>query len=297
MKNRERNRYFQIAAGLVLTAAFFLPWVNWQQQPVRGMDLPSGTFFSISESRFRLANPFPQLAFSFHIFWLIPLLAITSALLSWRRQRNSWPALIAGMLALALLMVFYLFSSTLCDLGVDKSALRMVRPAAALSVLAAAGIILSSDPLKSRFWKGLFLILGPLMALGAYKYGEARVMNETFTVTSELKPDHVTNATELLREFLANDSLANARYREKIITVSGIITQVNRNADSTTTLQLAEPSGSYLIFDFEPAQYRILSALKAGDSVSLKGSCSGSIFSEILGTTAISFKRSTLIKK
>ena len=129
MKSRERNRILQIAAGLILAVAFFLPWMRWQQQPVRGLDLPTGTFFSISESRFRLANPFPQLDFSFHVFWLIPLLSLTSVVLSWRRQRNSWPALTAGMLALAQLTVFYLFSATLCDLGVDSSALRMVRPA------------------------------------------------------------------------------------------------------------------------------------------------------------------------
>ena len=35
-------------------------------------------------------------------------------------------------------------------------------------------------------------------------------------------------------------------------------------------------------------------AIKAGDVISLKGVCSGSIFSEILGTTSVTFKRATL---
>ena len=37
--------------------------------------------------------------------------------------------------------------------------------------------------------------------------------------------------------------------------------------------------------------------LKEGDPVSLKGSCSGGVLSEILGTESITFKRSSINKK
>ncbi|MEQ1677440.1 MAG: hypothetical protein ABL876_12105, partial [Chitinophagaceae bacterium] len=55
----------------------------------------------------------------------------------------------------------------------------------------------------------------------------------------------------------------------------------------------ADSTGSYAIFSFEKSMYEKAKAVQQGDQVSLKGVCSGSIYSEILGTTAISFKRAT----
>jgi hypothetical protein len=139
--------------------------------------------------------------------------------------------------------------------------------------------------------------LGPVLAFAAFKFGEKKVMAETYISTDNVKADYTISATELLNEFIKDDSAANARYREKIITVNGNVSQLERTSDSTTNIRFDDPAGSYIVFSFDKEQYEDVMDIKPGDPVSLKGSCSGSIYSQILETTAISFKRSTLNKK
>lgn len=82
-----------------------------------------------------------------------------------------------------------------------------------------------------------------------------------------------------------------------MIQVKGDASSVDLLADSTSTIKFADSIGSYAIFSLEKDQFDKVKKLKPGDPVSLKGVCSGSIFSEILGTTSISFKRATFIKQ
>jgi hypothetical protein len=54
-------------------------------------------------------------------------------------------------------------------------------------------------------------------------------------------------------------------------------------------------SGSYLIFAFQKQHLDEARLLKPPDIVTIKGSCSDGIYSQILGTYFVSFKRSTLV--
>lgn len=283
--------------GVLLLTGFFLPWVSWNGVKVSGYDLPAGNFFSISEANFKLGNPFPQFDFTFYVFWMVPVLVIVTAFLLLKNKRASLAAFAAGALALSMVMVYYLFSNTLVDLGVGKSAVSMLQPAIYLTIVAATGFILTAIPPQQWLKKAFWLLIGPVLAFTAYKMGEKYVLSETFTQTEELKADYTVNALDLVREFLANDSAANTKYREKILVVEGTPTQVALSGDSTTTVQFADSTGSYVAFSFEKDNYELARGIQAGTPVSLKGSCSGSIYSEILGTTAISFKRATINKK
>lgn len=280
-------------AGLALLGTYFLPWVQWDATAVTGDALPRGTFFAVSESQFKLGNPFPQLAFTFYSFWLVPALTLAALYFGIRRPGFGWAAWLAGALTAAQLTVYYLFSNTLADLGVKTQ----LSPA--FFGAAAAAVILSVSAtrrLKILPSVGLLILL-PLLTWGGFKWGEKYVMNETFAGSETVKADYTVNATDLISEFLASDSAANRKYREKMIVVNGTVTQTERQADSTTVIQLADSTGSYIAFSFEPFLLPQVQGIKAGDAVSLKGSCSGSIYSEILGTTVIQFKRSTLNKQ
>jgi hypothetical protein len=291
------TKLIHLVTGLVLLICFFLPWVKWQTIKVSGYDLSVGSFFQIAETNFKLGNPFPQFAFTFYVFWLIPLLAILTFIFIWQNKKSALTAFVAGAIALAQITVYYLFTNTLVDLGVGQSAFAMMQPAAFIAAIAAIVFILTSLPLNSWLKKFAWIIIGPVLAFASYKMGEKYVMSETFTNTTDIKADFTVNATDLIREFAVNDTAANYKYREKILVVNGKTTQVERLSDSTTTIQFADATGSYIAFSFEKTQYEEVKEIKAGDEVSLKGSCSGSIFSEILGTTSITFKRSTLNKK
>ena len=290
-------KWLHLGSGLILLISYFLPWVKWQAINVNGYDLAAGNFFQLSETNFKLGNPFPQFAFTFYVFWLIPLLVVLTLVFVWQNKKSAFPAFVAGALTLSQITVFYLFTNTLVDLGIGQSAIAMMQPAAFLAAIAAIIFILSAVPFNKGLKKFAWIVIGPVLAFAAYKMGEKFVMSETFTNTTDIKADYTVNATDLIREFTLDDTTANNKYREKILIVNGKTTQVERLSDSTTTIQFADSTGSYIAFSFEKEQYEEVKEIKTGDEVSLKGSCSGSIYSEILGTTAITFKRSTINKK
>ena len=154
---------------------------------------------------------------------------------------------------------------------------------------------MNSQTPKKKSWLKRFLIgaIILLLAGGAiYWY----VATEKFADTADRKAAYTVNALDFIREFQQNDSAANEKYADRIVTVSGIVSEVEA-ADTTINIKFIEPvSGSYAIFAFQEQHLNEARAIKAGDHIAIKGSCSGGIYSEILGTQSITFKRCALTK-
>ncbi len=287
----------QILFAVLVLASFFLPWVNWDGNLISGYSMPVGDFFGTSETKFGLANPFPQFNFAFNIFWLVPLLAVLVIAFVLVKKKAALLSFIAGALSLSLVTVYILFTNTLLDLGVGKELTAMLKPAIYLQALGAAGLILTAFPVKNVGAKIVWLVLGPLLAFGSYKMGERYIMNETHTATENVKAEFTVNAPDLIKEFLANDTVTNKKYFDKTMVVNGNTSAINVLADSTSTIKFEDSTGSYIIFSLDKEYYKESKNIKAGDIISLKGSCSGSDYSMILDSTSINFKRVTLNKK
>ena len=296
IKNSGNNKWLHFAFGIVMLISFFLPWVAWEGIAVSGYSLPSGNFFALAESKFGLGNPFPQYNFSLLVFWLIPVLIVLAVALLLLKKKSALFVFIAGTLSLALITVFILFTKTLLSLGVGKSVFSMLKPGIVLHGLAAIGFIFSvpaSGSLKKAGW----LLAGPVFALASFLFIEKYLEKETHTNTGEVNIDYTISSSELIKEFSLNDTAANKKYLNKVLVVNGAASSVETAADSTSTIKFADSTGSYAIFSLEKSELSVIKNIKAGNEVSLKGVCSGSIFSEILGTTSISFKRAILNKK
>lgn len=122
------------------------------------------------------------------------------------------------------------------------------------------------------------------------------IMNEEYEDTSSVKSAYTVNAMDLLQEFQEGDSAANKKYAEQIVTVNGRILEIEA-ADTTANIKFIDTlTGSYIIFDFQSLHANEAKSLQVGDSVSLKGSCSGSIYSQLRKAHMISFKRAILNK-
>jgi hypothetical protein len=149
---------------------------------------------------------------------------------------------------------------------------------------------------RTMTWKKKILIglgVGILLAGAAFWY----IMNEKFEDTATTESAYSINAMELIDAFQSADSTANAKYSEQIVTVNGRISEIEA-ADTTVNVKfINDNTGSYLIFDFQSKDVAAARVLQVGDSVALKGSCSGSIYSQLRRAHMISFKRSTLLKK
>lgn len=148
---------------------------------------------------------------------------------------------------------------------------------------------------KRRKWLRWLVLIFPagVLAAGAVIW---YIFTDTFSDTSKLKADFTVNARDLIAEFQQNDSAANRRYAEKLVQVRGVVTEVEK-ADTTVNIKMADTtSGSYIIFAFQQQHLAEAKSIKEGDSVVIKGSCSGGAYSQILEAEFITFKRSTLVK-
>lgn len=285
----QKTNWVLAIAGLVQAVAFFLAWVKWDSIAVAGSDMPSGKFFTISEESFMLSNPLPQFDFAFIFLWLIPALGILVAILAFIKKGNAWLAGLAGILALTLVTVYYLFSNVLIDLGIKREL------QVGYFTAAVAAFLIIVTGVKNMSGKIIALIIGPLFAWASFTIITNKVESEGF---GDEKADYTITADNLIKEFMASDSAANAKYREKIIEVSGAISTIENPNDSTVNLKFVDSvSGSYAIFPLLNEEAKAAKGLKEGENVSLKGSCSGGVFSAILGTEFITFKRCSLVNK
>lgn len=141
--------------------------------------------------------------------------------------------------------------------------------------------------------KWLWALLLLLLAGGAAIW---YIFTEKFEDTKKVKADFTVEAPAFIKEFQQNISQANQKYSEKIIVVNGIVSEV-KAVDTSTNIIIADASsGDYIIFDFQQQHQAEARALKQGQAVSIKGSCSNGVYSEILGVNNISFKRCTVNK-
>lgn len=138
---------------------------------------------------------------------------------------------------------------------------------------------------------GGFILI--LIGAGIYWY----IATDTFSDTKGRKAEFSVKADDFLKEFQADSKNANLKYTEKIVEISGTVSATEA-ADSSINIKITDTtSGSYVIFAFQDKDMDEARSVKPGDQVTIKGSCSGGVYSSILETWAITFKRSTLSNK
>jgi uncharacterized membrane protein len=146
---------------------------------------------------------------------------------------------------------------------------------------------------KKSWSKNLLIVFLVLVVFAACIYWY--VATEKFSDTSDRKAAFTVSAIDFIREFRKDDSLANQKYREKIVTVNGRISELESPDSATVNVKIIDTTtGDYAIFAFQEQHLDEAKTLKTGDSISIKGSCSGVSYSEILDLYYIPFKRSAL---
>ena len=150
------------------------------------------------------------------------------------------------------------------------------------------------NPKNKKVLKWLLVAGGSLLLIGFVVYFYFATLSHDDTAS--LKADYTVEAIPFIKEFEKDTKTANKKYAEKIIAVKGIVTTIEP-ADTTMNIKMADTTtGSYLIFAFQDQHMAEAKKLKPGENVLIKGSCSDGIYSEILDTYFISFKRSTVEK-
>ena len=290
------KKYGSLMAAVAVIVCFFLPWVKWVNVPVTAKDMATGNFYSLSETNFDITNPFPDYVFANGIFWLMPALClVTMMFLLLRKSFAGIYSAIAGAMVLGLGLLYILFTNELKLFDNNIQLNTAIQPALYLAATASIVLILNSWPNKWG-WK-VFFIVAPLALLYfAFSQIKESQVSEKTAATDSLKATFTKDALQLIHEFVTADSASNAAYREQVMVVEGIVSELNAT-DSTATLSMVDSTGSYVIFDFEKAAAKSVQSFQVGDRVKVKGVCSGSIYSDILETHTISFKQSIIFTK
>lgn len=137
--------------------------------------------------------------------------------------------------------------------------------------------------MKKIAWIALALvILGLVIGTFTYLY----VFRKADISVASKKPDFVLQASELLKNFTENENAANAMYLDKVLLVKGLVDKISTDSASVS-INLKSPediSGVQCGFDLKSID---LTSIKQGDSISIKGICTGYLMDVVLNKCSV----------
>lgn len=120
--------------------------------------------------------------------------------------------------------------------------------------------------------KKYFIIAGVLLLLiigwGFYKY------NKPHAGIADQKADYVMTAADLFNSFQKDESAANKKYLGKVIAVKGMISAIQAGSGNTNIQIDVSPMGG-VNCSFSKTDGQTLKTLKKGDTLTIKGRCTG----------------------
>lgn len=121
------------------------------------------------------------------------------------------------------------------------------------------------------------LLLGIIGAFIAYK-----MYNKPHVDVAETSADITIEASDILNEFSTDETTANGKYLEKIVAVKGDISDTKIEKDKgIITLKTNDDFGSVLCHLSE-ASTKKMNNLKIGQTITVKGICTGYLMDVIL---------------
>lgn len=121
------------------------------------------------------------------------------------------------------------------------------------------------------------IVLGIIGAFIAYK-----MYNKPHVDVAEASADITISANKILEEFSTDETAANSKYLEKIVEVKGVITETKIEKEKgIISLKTNDDFGSVLCHLSETSTKK-MSALKEGQTITVKGICTGYLMDVIL---------------
>jgi hypothetical protein len=112
--------------------------------------------------------------------------------------------------------------------------------------------------------------------------------NRRVSDTATLKPDFSLAATDLVKEFESNDSLAGRKYMDKVLLVNGSVKKLEKDEAGFFTVILGDStSTSSVRCSVDSLHTEEMQSLRQWQSIQLKGVCTGFNRDELLGSDVI----------
>lgn len=134
-----------------------------------------------------------------------------------------------------------------------------------------------------KWWKKYRVVMVIAMSIAViaciYAYKE---YTRKLPDTNELKAAFTLKASDLIRQFEADEAKATVRYSDQVISVQGIIDSV-QPADSSGTVFLKDGSSvTSVMCQFDEKNFQELPGLQKGELITIKGICSGYLMDVIM---------------
>lgn len=130
----------------------------------------------------------------------------------------------------------------------------------------------------------LLIALALIIVLGFYGYREYFRENKDL---QEVAPEASLSAPALIKAFETDSAGANKSYLGKIIAVSGRVKSVEKDEGAATVI-LGEPGTmSSVRCSMDTAHLAEVATVKEGQSVTVKGACTGFNQDELLGSDVV----------
>ena len=127
---------------------------------------------------------------------------------------------------------------------------------------------------------GIGLIVAALFILYVFRKPIENVANK--------KADFVITSSELVNDFETNESVANKKYVDKIIEVSGIVAEISSDTTGQTLILRDPDEVSGVSCSFALSQSTEITSIKVGEKAKIKGKCAGHLMDVILNKCALS---------
>jgi len=115
------------------------------------------------------------------------------------------------------------------------------------------------------------LILGTIGGVIGYL-----MWNKPHKDIANTKEDFFISATDLSKEYNADETSANPKYLNKVIAVSGTVSEMQWENEEEPTVALSTGSeDNTVLCGFKKEFLNDIKHLKAGDSIKIKGKCDG----------------------
>lgn len=101
-------------------------------------------------------------------------------------------------------------------------------------------------------------------------------------ITANTEVEIQINASDLLSNFIEDESKANNDFVERIIEVSGVVKEVTFLNNRYTVLLQGKGEYACLICDMDDTEVNGISKVAIGDTITLKGVCKGFLMDAIL---------------
>jgi tRNA_anti-like len=120
----------------------------------------------------------------------------------------------------------------------------------------------------------IWLLVLVVIAGGAY-YGYMEY-NRTNKDLSKVKPDIITTAPDIIKEFQDNDTAANKKFLGKIVELSGNVKKLEKDEQGDYTVVLGDAFSLSSVRCLSDSNHRNeFSVIKENSTITIRGACTG----------------------